>query len=161
MNFILPADMPHVFHDFVLVPTEGGREGGRALVYAGNLQQDFDPSSVYISSRSGRLYHPLNTSKKGGGTAAAAAAAAGREGKEAGREGGRQGGRPRFGLLRSHVGLLLSDRLVHVEEDGGGLVLMWGGEGGREGGREGGEEKGFMIRMLPEEEEPVWGMPPY
>jgi len=161
MNFILPADMPVVFHDFVQGPTEGGEDGGKegetALVYAGNLQQEFDPSSVYISSRSGRLYHPLNTTKK---RRLAAAAAAGREGREGERDGGRGGGRPRFGLVRSHVGLLLSDRLVHTEEDEGGLVLMWGRVGGKED-RNDGEEEGFIVRMLPEEDEPVWGMPPY
>ena len=157
--------MPLVFHDFVLAAKEGGREGGRALVYAGNLRQEFDPSSVFISPRSGRLYHPLTNQRKGGGTAATAAAAAAAGGGGGGREGGREGGRPRFGLLRSHVGLLLSDRLVHVEGDGDELVLMWGREGGREGGGEGGreeeEEEGFLIRALPEEEEPIWGMPSY
>jgi hypothetical protein len=63
------------------------------------------------------------------------------------------------------VAFLLSDALR--ESAGGKLALEWEGggeaEGGREGGREGRREGGRAenpISELPDEEEPVWGMPP-
>jgi hypothetical protein len=50
INFILPADMPIVFHD---LDTKEGR-----LVYGGSLSVSFDPSQIHMSMRTGRLYHP-------------------------------------------------------------------------------------------------------
>lgn len=153
MNYILPADMPigtcvisrdclptahhdqdevrliihhhtqlAVFHDLVLVERRDPGHSGWELRYGGALAQPFDPASVFISPRTGRLYHALG----GAGT------------------------RPRFGLLRSHVGLLLMDR-IHYEEEA--PLIEWPGKAE-------GDTLRFPIRPLPEEEEPVWGLPP-
>ena len=145
MNFILPADMPLVYHDLLFPSVEEEEEeeevaGKRTkknpsptqkkeaqLIYGGDLVQAFDPSAMRLSLRSGRLYHPLPPTHPPTPM------------------------RPRFGLLRSHLGLLLADRMVHVEEEEEeeGLMLVWGEEEGR-----------YRVRPLPEEEEPVWGMLP-
>lgn len=109
-----------VFHDLLAEndPTHSGWE----LLYGGTLRQPFDPSAVFISPRTGRLYHTL------------AWGGAGR-GKES---------RPRFGLLRSHLGLVLMD---HIHYEGVEPLIEWG-------------TRRYPIRPLPEQEEPVWGLPP-
>mmetsp|Transcript_11020 Transcript_11020/g.22281 ORF Transcript_11020/g.22281 Transcript_11020/m.22281 type:complete len:255 (+) Transcript_11020:104-868(+) len=48
-NYIRPADQPVVFHTL---------EGGE-LVWGGTLTQDFEPSKLAYSNRTGRLYHAL------------------------------------------------------------------------------------------------------
>ena len=120
---------PTVFHDLVKGPQASA---GWELRYGGALARPFDPAAMYISPRTGRLYHALEER-------AAAATTKGRG----------VGGTPRpprFGLLRSHVALLLMNH-IHYDE-GEAPVMEWPDKGE------------FPIRPLPEEEEPVWGLPP-
>jgi hypothetical protein len=98
-------------------------------VYGGTLRQPFDPGAVFISPRTGRLYHALAWEEKGKGA----------------------GARPQFGLLRSHLGLVLMDK---IQYEGEAPLIEWPA---KEGGK---ETRRFPIRPLPEEEEPVWGLPP-
>lgn len=109
---------PTVFHDLV---KPGSSFGKWELRYAGTLRQAFDPAAIRISHRTGRLYHLLDQGKK--------------KGKGAG---------PAFGLLRSHVGLLLMDRIHY---DGEAPLIEW-------------SESRIPIPPLPTEEEPLWGLPP-
>lgn len=125
-----------MFHDLVKAPeTSSGWE----LRYGGALARPFDPAAIYISPRTGRLYHALEEK--------AAAAATTTKGRGV----GGTPRPPRFGLLRSHVGLLLMDR-IHYE--GEAPVMEWPDK------REGETLLRFPIRPLPEAEEPVWGLPP-
>ena len=55
-NFVLPADMPVVFHSL---------QGG-ALRWAGTLACGFDPSALRVSRHTGRLYHALPAARAAG-----------------------------------------------------------------------------------------------
>lgn len=90
---------------------------GADLVYAGTRRVPFEPSALRISRRSHRLYHSLPGSKAGA---------------------------PRFGLLRSQLGLVLSDRLAVEDDDSVSYDV--------------GSSR-VPVEPLPEEEEPLWGMP--
>ncbi len=106
---------------------------GWELRYGGTLAQPFDPAAVVISHRTGRLYHRLDWKEK-------------EEEKGAGVV------RPRFGLLRSSVGLALSDK-IEYEWEGEAAVLEWPGPTE-------GQTRRLPIKALPPDEEPVWGLPP-
>ncbi|TPX54968.1 hypothetical protein PhCBS80983_g05661 [Powellomyces hirtus] len=52
MNYVQVEDSPIVFQD--LTPD------GKNLIYGGNLPHPFDPASLHLSRRTGRLYHALH-----------------------------------------------------------------------------------------------------
>ena len=127
------------------------------------MVQPFDPASVYISMRTGRLYHPLTTLPSPSPTPVRRQQKEEEQGEEKGDESKYTALSlsppvlPKYGLLRSHVGLLLSDAITHTHTH-----THTQGEGGEE------EEmlvigwKGvkYPVRELPVEEEPLWGLPP-
>ena len=60
-NFIKPADTAIVFQDFLT-----DEDATTRLTYSGNLSVEFDPSSLRISPRTGRLYHSASETKSQG-----------------------------------------------------------------------------------------------
>ena len=93
-NYVRPADVGVVFHDFQ--PSDP-----KLLIFGGSLKQKFSPSDLAFSERTGRFYHRLF------------------EGKAKLQRSGRE-----YGLLRSSVaGIIAADiefKECDGDDDGGG-----------------------------------------
>jgi hypothetical protein len=127
-NFLRPADAAIVFHS--LQDSDTIRDKPQ-LYYGGTLHQDFDPSSLAISPRTGRLYHKL----VGKGT---------KLHKQS--DGGNY-----YGLVKSSVAVSLSDQIIPCDDDSDekGYSLEFVAN-----------EVRYPIVWLPESAEPGgWAMP--
>lgn len=134
LNFIRPAATPFVFHTLLLVdrgPTittteieGGGMANTDVLLYGGTLQQDFRTEWLALSRSTGRLFHRMQYPRHDDDSLI------------------------RYGLIRSSVAVLLSERIVACYGD---ASLM---------GIDVGDGTVQPIAWLPENHEPgVWAMP--
>lgn len=124
LNFLRPADTAIVFHSMRESPS-----GGLELVFGGTLAQPFSPRRLFISKKTGRIYHELTTETDDFGTDGESAQSEETASKNKtkitplhksfGQE---------FGLIKSSLAVTLSDEIVDAEENAYNEENLSGGE---------------------------------
>ena len=126
-NLVRPAATPFVFHSLLHEDDEDHDTGDRRyiLVYGGDKKQPFSWTRLAISSVTGKLYHPIDTTKPNKQSASYGT------GKILELESMQQQEQQQeYALIRSAVAVALSDRIVAIDSinddlnDSSGMAII-------------------------------------